>query len=163
MKNQDNDISTPFNIGCYARTLGLPRDAVPSGFSNEYSEWLNGWDWQDKQEGTRPVCWSRTFTEYPDSFADQPVSILEARANRTRGGADVWTVRDALLAALRDHDSGADVPEGFMLDQVVIIMVATGPDNDTAFRYYQRVKSRLEHLGILDTARFDSNRGCLEG
>lgn len=100
---------------------------------------------------------------YPESFADQPVSILEARANRTRGGADVWTVRDALLAALRDHDSGADVPEGFMLDQVVIIMVATGPDNDTAFRYYQRVKSRLEHLGILDTARFDSNRGCLEG
>ena len=75
----------------------------------------------------------------------------------------MWTVRDALLAALRDVDSGGNIPEGFTLDQAVIILTASGPENATAFRYYQRVKSRLEHLGILDTARFDSNRGCLEG
>lgn len=155
MKNQDNDISTPFNIGCYARTLGLPRDAVPSGFSNEYSEWLNGWDWQDKQEGTRPVCWSRTFTEYPDSFAEHPQSITEIRANRTQGGADLWTVRDVLIAALRAHDGREDIPEGFELTSAVVILVAEGPDNDTALRYFRKVRNTMEHVGILDTARFD--------
>lgn len=92
---------------------------------------------------------------YPESFANQPKSILEERANRVRGGADVWTVRDALLAALRDVDSGGDIPSGFVLDQCQIILVGTGPENETVFRYYRRVKSRLEGLGILDTAMFD--------
>jgi hypothetical protein len=95
---------------------------------------------------------------YPESFANQPVSILEERANRAKGGADVWTVRDALLAALRDLDSGKNMPEGFVVDEIQIIMVATGPEKDTAFRYYRRVKSLLSGLGILDTARFDTHR-----
>jgi hypothetical protein len=96
-------------------------------------------------------------TAYPESFANQPVSILEERANRAKGGADVWTVRDTLLSALRDLDAGNNIPEGFVVDEIQIIMVATGPEKDTAFRYYRRVKSLLSGLGILDTARFDTH------
>jgi hypothetical protein len=97
-------------------------------------------------------------TSYPDSFANQPRSVLEERAYRAEGGAYVWTVRDALLSALRDVDSGANTPEGFVLDECQVILVATGPNNDTVFRYYRRVKSLLSGLGILDTARFDTHR-----
>lgn len=40
-----------------------------------------------------------------ESFADHPVSLSEARANREHDGR-LWTARDALIDLLRSIDSG---------------------------------------------------------
>lgn len=100
---------------------------------------------------------------YPESFAEHPQSVTEIRANRAKGGADVWTVRDALIAALRAYDGREDIPEGFELTSAVVILVAEGPDNDTALRYFRKVRNTMEHVGILDTARFDLHAHAKKG
>jgi hypothetical protein len=49
-----------------------------------------------------------------DDFSNAPVSITEARSERTRDQAD-WTPRDALISLLRDIDGGkVDVDTLFM-------------------------------------------------
>ena len=42
-----------------------------------------------------------------DSFVNAPVSINEARADK-QSNASLWTVRDMLIACLRDIDNGAE-------------------------------------------------------
>lgn len=44
-----------------------------------------------------------------DSFADQPVSIAELRANKEANAA-LWAPRDALISALRQLDAGEISP-----------------------------------------------------
>lgn len=54
------DVSQPFNIGAYARLLGLPLDAAPDEWAPaDYWAWREGWHWQDKQPDVGPVVWRR--------------------------------------------------------------------------------------------------------
>jgi len=46
----------------------------------------------------------------PEDFADHPVSLAEARSDRTASAKD-WTPRDALIAMLRSIDRGETKPE----------------------------------------------------
>ncbi len=48
------------------------------------------------------------------SFADYPRSIAELRSDKTGSGAD-WTPRDALIAMLRDIDSGVFKPSALVI------------------------------------------------
>jgi hypothetical protein len=54
------NVAQPFNIGAYARMLGLPEDAQPRewGFYDRLA-WIEGWVWQDRQPGVGPVVWQR--------------------------------------------------------------------------------------------------------
>jgi hypothetical protein len=50
----------PFNIGAYARLLGLPIDACPNEWSyHDRMSWREGWHWQDRQPDVGPVLWER--------------------------------------------------------------------------------------------------------
>ena len=53
---------------------------------------------------------SVTEPPVPESFADHPSTIGELRSDRS-GSAHDWTPRDALVAALREIDSGRWCPD----------------------------------------------------
>jgi len=48
-----------------------------------------------------------------DDFANHPVSITEAKADREHD-CTLWTPRDALISLLRDIDSGAVKPDALV-------------------------------------------------
>jgi hypothetical protein len=79
-----------------------------------------------------------------DSFADAPISIAEHKANVTKGGAALWTVRDMLIAALRDIDSGKIGATWAGL------VIAYDHDNGsgTEMHYYQRCHDSLQLVGL---------------
>jgi hypothetical protein len=49
-----------------------------------------------------------------DSFADAPLSVAEIRSDKSANGAD-WTPRDALIATLREIDSGKLKPDALVI------------------------------------------------
>lgn len=79
-----------------------------------------------------------------DDFADRPVSINEIKSDKTRDGSH-WTPRDALIAMLRQIDSGK-----MDVDALVLCFRTTGPgapsigywnaspDNHSAFGVHAR-------------------------
>lgn len=78
-----------------------------------------------------------------DSYANAPVSITEARSDRT-GKSETWTVRDALVSMLREIDSGRIKPDH------CIILWATRTDNTAEIhRSVAGPFSTLECLGML--------------
>lgn len=76
---------------------------------------------------------SRGTTHYPDSFANYPESLTERRAS---DGSE-WTIRDALIAALRDLDSGE-----IKGDRCLIIIADPTDDPDGTMATYQKTPSR---------------------
>lgn len=48
------------------------------------------------------------------NFANMPVSLAEVRSDRSQSARD-WSPRDALIAALRDLDSGKIKPEAMVI------------------------------------------------
>lgn len=49
-----------------------------------------------------------------ENYADHPKSIAEIRSDKSRSASD-WTPRDALIATLRDIDSGAIDPDALVI------------------------------------------------
>lgn len=83
-----------------------------------------------------------------DNFADYPKSIAEIRADREPQGAAIWSCRDALIAALRDIDSGKlDNPH-----EIAIIVSTRHEDGHTHLDTYQRCESTHSLLGIYAAA-----------
>lgn len=82
----------------------------------------------------------------PESYAHHPTSIAEIRSVKT-GHAKDWTVRDMLVAMLREIDEGKLKP----LQGVIVIRIADGADGkETAVRISQaQTTSFIETLGIL--------------
>jgi hypothetical protein len=77
-----------------------------------------------------------------DDFSEAPVSIGEARAQRTKGGADIWSVREMLVAVLRDIDSGRINPTHAGL------VLATETEEGTTMEYFQKCQSTLQLVGM---------------
>ena len=90
------------------------------------------------------------MSEPPESFADYPVSVLEAKANRSSQGAGVWTCRDALIACLRSIDNGE------VQASEIAIIVKNEEGETSSFEYWQRCESTSSLLGIYATASFDT-------
>lgn len=76
-------------------------------------------------------------------YSNHPPSITEIKSDRTNNGAD-WTVRDALIAALRDLDSGNITP-----DCCVLIFGKKFNDSTVETKFYQKTLNRYELRGLV--------------
>lgn len=76
-------------------------------------------------------------------YSNHPPSITEIKSDKTNNGAD-WTVRDALIAALRDLDRGEISP-----DCCVLIFGKKYDDNSVETRFYQKSQNRYELRGLV--------------
>lgn len=74
-------------------------------------------------------------------YSNYPQSIAEIKA---KTGAD-WTPRDALIAALRDLDSGE-----LKMNRIIIVCGDIRPDGSTKTTYYQSTQNRYEFFGMVE-------------
>lgn len=82
-------------------------------------------------------------------FSDYPVSIGEVKANKTKGGSEIWSCRDVLIAALRDLDNGDVKPEW------VIVTFSIIEDKTTHVENYQRIPNTFYGVGMLNSTIFN--------
>lgn len=78
-----------------------------------------------------------------DDFSKHPLSITEIKSDKTGNGSD-WTVRDVLIAALRDLDSGKIQP-----DCCVVIVGTKHADGAVNTSFYQKSQNRYELRGLV--------------
>lgn len=84
----------------------------------------------------------------PEDFSSYPVSVSEARAEKTSKAKD-WTPRDALIDVLREIDSGR-----LNLTSVVISFTHKNVDGgDELFGYRTANKDVLVALGLLEVIK----------
>lgn len=76
----------------------------------------------------------------------RPDQLAERRA-KAANDCRVWTPRDALLAALRDIDSGAIAPT-----KISIIFQEPGEDGTVNYGWLAAGVTTLEHVGLLRMA-----------
>ena len=82
------------------------------------------------------------MTEDQD-FSKYPKSIAELKSDKTQRGGD-WTVRDALISALRDLDSGEFSPQF-----CILIFGLTDDSNATYTTYYNCTPNRYVLHGLI--------------
>ena len=75
-----------------------------------------------------------------DDFSNHPPTVSELKSNKT-GSAKDWTPRDALIAALRDLDSGEIDPE--------TLIVAYHDRKTNSPRWYWSGPNRYTMAGVL--------------
>ncbi len=81
-------------------------------------------------------------------YSKHPPTINEIKSDKTGNGSD-WTPRDALIALLRDIDSGKIVLSGLFLAGL-----APGADANAVRPFFSvSAKNPVEALGMLDLAR----------
>lgn len=78
-----------------------------------------------------------------DDFSKHPRSITEIKSNKTNNGAD-WTVRDALISALRDLDART-----LDADCCVLIFGKKHDDGFVETKFYQKSANRYELRGLV--------------
>lgn len=84
-----------------------------------------------------------------ESFADAPQTITELRSDKT-GRANDWTPRDALVATLREIDSGKFSPEQ-------LVMVWAYKTDDGLIKTGRRFSGKfttLEFIGLIEDAKY---------
>lgn len=83
------------------------------------------------------------------SFKGHPLSVAEIRSDKSRNAVD-WTPRDALIAALREIDSGG-------LDATALVICAQEPGSGpgaVGTRYYVAAPNAHVTLGLLEAVKF---------
>lgn len=85
-----------------------------------------------------------------DDFSNYPRSVAEVRSDKTMR-ADQWSVRDALIAALRDLDSGKISP-----DAVIVAWGKVG-DGDITINWYLASPNPFMSLGLMDRVKHRLN------
>jgi hypothetical protein len=85
---------------------------------------------------------------YPDSFKDYPKTLSETKSDKS-GQPEDWTVRDMLIATLRDLDAGKFNPD------VMVICFTTFDrvENQTYTGYKYRSANLVEALGCVEVAK----------
>jgi hypothetical protein len=78
-----------------------------------------------------------------ETFADYPLTIGEAKSDKTRDGAD-WTPRDALISVLRDIDDGK-------VDLTGVVICMHFREGGCSFA--QATPSLIHSLGIIERAK----------
>lgn len=89
--------------------------------------------------------------ELPESFANHPASVAELRSDKSDKPGD-WTPRDALIAMLRDIDSGKEAPT----DLIIVWTGSVGDSPDIGWR--QAHTGSIKALGMLTRAIHRLNR-----
>lgn len=79
-------------------------------------------------------------------YSKAPQSITELRSQKD-GDASKQTVRDVLIQALRDLDSGEESP-----DCCVVIFGTKHADGGASTTHYQRTDNRYECRGLISDA-----------
>lgn len=79
-------------------------------------------------------------------FSNEPVSIAELRARKSKHGKD-WTPRDALVETLRRIDSGEIAPAF-----AVVVFASETKPGDVDCSYVQATPNMLVALGLLSSA-----------
>ena len=92
-----------------------------------------------------------------DDFSKYPPTIGEIRSDKSRR-ADDWSPRDALIAALRDIDSGVYSPTS-----CVICFGNVRPDGGTQTNIYQSTANRYEFLGLLEAVKGERWKADITG
>lgn len=96
--------------------------------------------------------------ELPESFADYPMSVTEAKGEFNRD-SDSWTNRDALIAALRDLDANTNFRnENDEVQMTVVLQYVLNTSDDDEPHYIQSYTSQgplVEVLGIMEMAKHD--------
>lgn len=82
------------------------------------------------------------MTEDQD-FSDYPKSITELKSDKTQRGGD-WTVRDALISALRDLDAGI-----ISADYCILILGIVEDDDSTCTYFYNCTPNRYILHGLV--------------
>ncbi len=81
-------------------------------------------------------------------YSSHPPTINEIRSDKTQNGSD-WTPRDALIALLRDIDSGKTT-----LSAVFIAGLVLGKDPNAVRPFFSAAgKNPAEVLGTIELAR----------
>lgn len=81
-------------------------------------------------------------------FKDHPPSIAEIKSDKSQNGSD-WTPRDALIALLRDIDSGK-----IALSGVFIAGLVAGSDQNAVKPFFAAAgRNPAEVLGMIELAR----------
>ena len=81
------------------------------------------------------------------NFAEQPVSITEARASRSESGSD-WTPKDCLLSVLRKIDGG-----DLKVDNLVVVYSQDHEDGLVNTGYRSACRSYYNTVGLLSTVQ----------
>lgn len=76
-------------------------------------------------------------------FAGHPLSLTEHKATKERDGS-LWTVRDVLIAVLRDIDEGTLAP-----DNIVVLMSTKAEDGVTAYHHANKARDSQELVGLI--------------
>lgn len=89
-----------------------------------------------------------------ESFADAPQSLAEARAEKARNAA-LWAPREALVAMLRDIDTGK-----LTVDMVVIAHGTKQEDGSYRPGFFSAGgENKLTALGLLSAVSWIMNEG----
>lgn len=83
-----------------------------------------------------------------ENFAEHPVSLTEARANREHD-CKLWTPRDALISLLRDIDSGKIAP-----DALVCVARTKDADGSSRTTFVNATPDIHTALGLLSRGQF---------
>lgn len=86
-----------------------------------------------------------TEPTYPESFADYPKSLTEHKADK----AQDWTIRDALIAALRHYDSGHYAKH----DQCMLLFSGPLGTLEAELDIVQCVPTTMSAIGLLSWAQ----------
>jgi hypothetical protein len=80
-------------------------------------------------------------------FADRPVSVGEARSDRTGDGAQ-WTPRDVLVKTLRMIDSGEISPD------VLVVAYGQQIEGRRTGHFWQSTQDGMLSLGLMQSTIF---------
>lgn len=119
-------------------------DSVISLASRRQGALLEGGDTSEGTTGAPPGVKLRQ--DYPENFADYPKSISERRADVDDDGS-IWAVRDVLIRALRDLDSGVIPPEE--AQQCLVIFQSPTDAENGGIHFYQKTPTRASLWALL--------------
>lgn len=89
-----------------------------------------------------------------DDYSNFPKSITEIKSDKD-DDANVWTIRDTLIAALRDYDAG-EFPEAVC---VAIIVGSRNEKRQVKTYMYQKSRDDFELYGMIEVAKENILKG----
>lgn len=101
-----------------------------------------------EQEQMAWALWVQGEDAFGDTFENAPKTLAEARANKNRQARD-WEPRDALIACLREIDSGRIKPDELIILYHQPLDAADNNGNLHDFNYYVSTSGLMHTMGLL--------------
>lgn len=100
------------------------------------------------QEQMAWSLWVQHDDAFGETFGNAPKTLAEARANKNRQARD-WEPRDALIACLREIDSGRIKPDELIVLYHQTLEPTPTSDNIHDFNYYVSTTGLMHTMGLL--------------